>query len=157
MPGGHGCKMHSYKWFGHLALPCIRLACVAYTSWHGKWKATRLGFLSQIVLHWLKIGVCNMIRDKNPSLVARLFGKGEVWSGCKAGTTRRKSFPERGRNMTCRWRGRRFCRKGGADMRKLNPKRYKNGDRCFGASVHLVKNVEMWKSRWRGFGDLVEI
>lgn len=35
-----------------------------------------------------------MIRDKNPSLVARLFGKGKVWSGCKAGTTKRKSFPE---------------------------------------------------------------
>lgn len=75
-----------------------------------------------------------MICDKIPRLVARLFGEGEIWLGCKAGTIGRKSFSEHGknlmmgRNVTCGWRGSGFCQKGGADMRKLNPKRYKNGD-----------------------------
>lgn len=79
-----------------------------------------------------------MICDKIPRLVARLFGEGEIWLGCKAGTIGRKSFSEHGKNLTmgrnatCGWRGSGFCQKGGADMRKLNPKRYKNGDRGFG-------------------------
>lgn len=70
-----------------------------------------------------------MIRDKNPSLVARLFGKGEVWSGCKAGTTKRKSFPEHREKQDLRVTRKKVLPEGGADMRKLNPKRYKNGDR----------------------------